>query len=156
MGVKNLLRTGQFFGLQYIYQTLTNSDGADPIDYPAIVENPAEFELVATDAATGKPVYFTKDDMKQDDYRAIMASCALPVMCRPISFHNETYFDGGLSDSVPIERAFAKGCDRVVVILSKPRSFVKQPEGFPWSGSLVNIKAIGTHKRLLLKQAQKI
>lgn len=28
MGVKNLLRTGQFFGLQYIYQTLTNSDGA--------------------------------------------------------------------------------------------------------------------------------
>ena len=76
MGVKNLLRTGQFFGLQYIYQTLTNSDGADPIDYPAIVENPAEFELVATDAATGKPVYFTKDDMKQDDYRAIMASCA--------------------------------------------------------------------------------
>ena len=99
-------------------------------DYPAIVENPAEFELVATDAATGKPVYFTKDDMKQDDYRAIMASCALPVMCRPISFHNETYFDGGLSDSVPIERAFAKGCDRVVVILSKPRSFVKQPEGF--------------------------
>ena len=78
---------------------------SDPIDYPAIVENPAEFELVATDAATGKPVYFTKDDMKQDDYRAIMASCALPVMCRPISFHNETYFDGGLSDSVPIERA---------------------------------------------------
>ena len=113
MGVKNLLRTGQFFGLQYIYQTLTNSDGADPIDYPAIVENPAEFELVATDAATGKPVYFTKDDMKQDDYRAIMASCALPVMCRPISFKDQTYFDGGLSDSVPIMRAFAKGCRHI-------------------------------------------
>lgn len=72
------------------------------------MENPAEFELVATDAATGKPVYFTKDDMKQDDYRAIMASCALPVMCRPISFKDQTYFDGGLSDSVPIMRAFAK------------------------------------------------
>ena len=53
---------------------------------------PAEFELVATDAATGKAAYFNKDDMKQDDYRAIMASCALPVMCRPISFHNENVF----------------------------------------------------------------
>lgn len=72
MGVKNLLRTGQFFGLQYIYATLTNSDGADPIDYPAIVANSAEFELVATDAATGKAAYFNKDDMKQDDYRAIL------------------------------------------------------------------------------------
>lgn len=130
MGVKNLLRTGQFFGLQYIYATLTNSDGADPIDYPAIAANSAEFELVATDAATGKAAYFNKDDMKQDDYRAIMASCALPVMCRPISFHDKTYFDGGLSDSIPVERAFRKGCDRVVVILSKPRSFVKQPEDF--------------------------
>ena len=79
MGVKNLLRTGQFFGLQYIYQTLTNSDGADPIDYPAIVENPAEFELVATDAATGKPVYFTKDDMKQDDYRASWQAVPCPL-----------------------------------------------------------------------------
>lgn len=30
------------------------------------------------------------------------------------------YFDGGLSDPVPIEKAFADGCDRVVLILTKP------------------------------------
>ena len=130
MGVKNLLRADSFLVFSMLSDT-ANSDGAGPIDYPAIVENPTEFELVATDAATGKPVYFTKDDMKQDDYRAIMASCALPVMCRPISFHNETYFDGGLSDSVPIERAFAKGCDRVVVILNKLLQFCKAAGRLP-------------------------
>lgn len=93
--------------------------------------NSAEFELVATDAATGKAAYFNKDDMKQDDYRAIMASCALPVMCRPIPFHDRTYFDGCLSASIPVERAFRKGCDRVVVILSKPRSFGKTAGRLP-------------------------
>lgn len=33
LSVRSLLRTGNLFGLEYIYGTLTNSDGADPIDY---------------------------------------------------------------------------------------------------------------------------
>lgn len=130
MGVRNFLRTGQFFGLQFIYATLTNSTGADPIDYPAIMANPSEYELVATDAETGEATYLNKYDLKQDDYTAIMASCALPALCRPVSYNGHLYYDGGVADSIPVERAFAQGCDRVVVVLSNPRSYVKQKEGF--------------------------
>lgn len=43
LSVRSLLRTGNLFGLEYIYGTLTNSDGADPIDYDAIMKNPANF-----------------------------------------------------------------------------------------------------------------
>lgn len=130
MGVRNFLRTGQFFGLQFIYATLTNSTGADPIDYPAIMANPSEYELVATDAETGEATYLNKYDLKQDDYTAIMASCALPALCRPVSYNGHLYYDGGVADSIPVERAFAQGCDRVVVVLSNPRGYVKQKEGF--------------------------
>ncbi len=38
LSVRSLLRTGNLFGLEYIYGTLTNSDGADPIDYDAIMK----------------------------------------------------------------------------------------------------------------------
>lgn len=130
MGVRNFLRTGQFFGLQFIYGTMTNSTGIDPIDYPAIMADPSEYELVATDAETGEATYFNKYDLKQDDYTAIMASCALPALCRPVSYNGHLYYDGGVADSIPVERAFAQGCDRVVVILNNPRSYVKQKEGF--------------------------
>lgn len=41
LSVHSLIRTGNLFGLQYIYGTLTNSDGKDPIDYDAIMKNPA-------------------------------------------------------------------------------------------------------------------
>lgn len=58
LSVRSLLRTGNLFGLQYIYGTLTNSDGADPIDYDAIMKNPAEFYMPATDALTGRAAYF--------------------------------------------------------------------------------------------------
>ena len=36
------------------------------------------------------------------------------------------YFDGALSDPVPIEKAFAEGCDRVVLILTKPAAIPRR------------------------------
>lgn len=128
-GPKSLLKTGDLFGLQYIYGTLTNSDGGDPLDFPALMKNPAQYYVVATHAETGKPVYFPKKSMRQDDYRHIMASCALPALCRPIKINGQHFYDGGVSDAIPVRRAIEDGCDQVVVILSKPRDFVKKPEG---------------------------
>ncbi len=129
-GLKSFLKTGNLFGLQYIYGELTNSDGKDPVDFKAIMENPAEYEIVATDARTGKAVYFDKSGMEQDDYRVVMASCAIPVVCRPVSIDGVPYYDGGIADAIPVKRAFEQGCDRIVVILSKPRDFVRKPQGF--------------------------
>ena len=128
-GIESLIKTGSFFGLDYIYSTLTNEDGADPLDFDAMEANPAEFEVVATDAETGHAVYFDKKDMRKNDYAEIKASCSLPVMSRPQVVNGREYFDGGVSDSLPIQRAWEKGVRRAVVIFSKPEGFIKQPEG---------------------------
>ena len=130
LSVRSLLRTGNLFGLQYIYGTLTNSDGADPIDYDVIMKNPAEFYMPATDAVTGKATYFSKYDIVRDNYRTIMATCALPGFCRPVSVNNHFYYDGGVADSIPVQHALDHGCEKTVVILSNPRDFVKQPEAY--------------------------
>lgn len=128
MGFRTFLKTGSFFGLEYIYATLTNSDGADPIDYQAILRNPAEFKVVATDAATGKPVYFDKTDAKIDDYRIFMASCAIPVASKPVKIGDRYYFDGGCSDPIPVRKALEDGCDKVVILLCRPKETVRTPE----------------------------
>ena len=129
-GAESLLKSGDLFGLDYIYSTITNSTGSDPLDWKAVEENPAEYEVVATNAQTGEPRYFDKSEMAQDDYTVIKASCALPAACKPRMVDGIPYYDGGVSDAIPVDRALSKGCDRVVVILSKPRTFVKKPEGF--------------------------
>ena len=128
-GVKSLLKTGNLFGLQYIYGDLTNSTGKDPLDFLAIMKNPAEYEVAATNAVTGKAEYFGKEDMKQDDYRPIMASSAIPAACLPVEINGVPYYDGGISDAIPVRRALEKGCDRIVVILSKQRDYVRKPQG---------------------------
>lgn len=128
-GLRSFLKTGDLFGLQYIYGTLTNSMGKDPLDFHTLKNNPAEYEVVVTNALTGKAEYFGKETMVQDDYRLIMASSAIPAACRPVELNDIPYFDGGLSDAIPVSRALEKGCDHLVVILSKMRDYVRKPQG---------------------------
>lgn len=125
---KKLLKTCNLFGLQYIYRTLTNSTGKDPLDFPTLKNKPAEYEVVIINALTGKSEYFGKETMVQDDYRLIMASSAIPATYRPLELDDIPYFDGGLLDAIPVSRTLEKGCDRLVVILSKMRDYVRKPQ----------------------------
>lgn len=128
-GLKAIINEKGLFGLDYIYQTISSDGGKDPFDYDSFMSSSCDYEAVVTNAATGRAVYLPKSAIRRNDYRAIMASSCLPVLCRPVMFEGEYYFDGGVSDSIPCDRAFAMGCDKIVVILSKPRNFVKEPEG---------------------------
>lgn len=127
MGAGNLLHTGSYIDLDYVYGTLSNTGGESPLDFPALMHHPADFFVVATRADTGEVCYFTKKDMAQDHYQILMASSCVPGVNRPYKIDGVPYFDGALSDPVPIENAFAEGCDRVVLILTKPAAIPRKP-----------------------------
>ena len=120
MGLETMKQTGSFIGLDYIYSTLSNSDGECPLDYDAMMASGIRFEIVATDARTGLPVYFSKEDMSRDRYDVIKASSCVPFVNKPYVIDGVPYFDGGISDPVPLDRAFAAGCDKVVLLLTRP------------------------------------
>lgn len=120
MGLDHLRKDGSFINLDYIYSVLSNSDGENPLDYDTMMSSPTAFEIVATNAVTGEPVYFNKKDMAKDCYDIIKASCSVPVVNKPYVVDGVPYYDGGISDPVPFKRAFEQGCDKVVVILTKP------------------------------------
>ena len=81
--------------------------------------------VVATDANTGEPHYFTKADLAQDRYDIFKASSAIPTICKPYPVNGVPYFDGALGDPIPVEKAMEWGCDRVVVILTKPEHVLR-------------------------------
>ncbi len=125
MGLGNFLLKKSFIDLDYVYGTLSNSGGENPLNYQALHENPMEIYIVATDAQTGQAKYFDKSDIKENNYDILKASCAIPFVCEPYSVNNTLYFDGGLSDPIPLEKAFELGCDKVVVILTKPENTIR-------------------------------
>ncbi len=114
------LKKGSFIGLDYVYSVLSNSDGDNPLDYAAFAASPIQVITIATDALTGRPTYFTKGNYGPDNYDVIKASCALPFFCKPYTVNGRAYYDGALGDPVPVKKALELGCDKLVLILTKP------------------------------------
>ena len=125
MSLKNFLFKKSYLDLDYVYGTLSNADGENPLDYQSIISSPTEFLAVATEAETGNVKYFDKSDLHQDDYSILKASSAIPFVCHPYEVNGVPYYDGALSDTVPIEKAFECGCDKVVLILTKPKNILR-------------------------------
>ncbi|MGI6721468.1 MAG: patatin-like phospholipase family protein [Anaerovoracaceae bacterium] len=123
MSVRNYFKKKAYIDMDYVYSVITNEDGEDPLDYDAFCANPCGFTVVATNADSGLPVYFDKADFARSDYFPLKASSCIPLLCKPEERDGIRYFDGGLSDPIPLKTALDAGCDKVVVILSRPRDF---------------------------------
>lgn len=128
MSIRNFLFKRSYIDMDYLYGTLSNSTGENPLDYPSLKKSSAELVVVATNAQTGKAVYFDKGDLKQDEYDILKASSSIPFVCKPYEIDGVLYYDGALGDPVPVEKAFQCGCDKVVVILSKPKDVIRSPK----------------------------
>lgn len=125
MSLNNLFRCGCFLDLNYIYKVLSNSGGEDPLDYETLCAYQGKAFIVATQKDNGMPHYFEKNDFLKDDYSILIASSAIPVVCKPCKIAQYFYCDGGVSDPVPIEKAIKEGCDKIILILTKPKDFRK-------------------------------
>lgn len=126
LSLHNCIKKGKLIDLDYIYSGISDSGGKDPLDFDAVMKSEKQFVAVATDALTGEPQYFGKNDMGFDDYTLLKASCCLPVVSgNPVVFRGRAYFDGGLADPVPYKKALADGCDRLIICLTLPLDYQK-------------------------------
>lgn len=125
MSFWNLIRKGSYVDMDYIYGKLSNSGGENPLDYEAFQNNQMEFYVVAANALTGQAHFFNKSDVRKDCYDILKASSSIPFVCKPYRINGIPYYDGALGDPVPVEKAFELGCDRVVLILTKPESVLR-------------------------------
>ena len=120
MSFDNVLKKKFYLDLDYVYGKLSNSNGEDPFDYDKFSENESEIYIIATNAKSGKPEYFYAGDMKKDNYWHLKASSCIPMICSPAIEKDNRYFDGGISDPIPLKFALEKGCEKIVVIWTKP------------------------------------
>ena len=125
MSLKNYIKEKNYVGLDYIYNVLSKENGELPFDYETYSKSKAELVIVATEAETGKPVYFTKKDISKNNYDVCAASSTLPVLNKPYEINGKLYFDGSISDPIPIEKCEEMGCDKIIIILTRPLNYRK-------------------------------
>ena len=127
MGVGNFLdrRNRSYFGLKFSYETIPNE--LLPFDYETFAAYPGTAEAVVTNLNTGRAEYL-EVPRKDEHFLLLQATCAIPLMFPVIHLDGQPYLDGGCADAIPWRHALEAGCDRVVVVLSKTRSYVRRPE----------------------------
>lgn len=124
---RSLLLTGDLYGAEFCYHRLPEE--LDVMDAKTYTEDPARFIVVCTDVNTGKPVYHDVPDLSYDSLEWMRASASMPLASRVVHVGGYDLLDGGISDSIPVQYALDQGYDRIVVVLTQPRDYVKQPAG---------------------------
>ena len=127
ISIRNLITTGSLFGMDFMFNKIPKE--LEPFDYDTYLENPCDFVIGVTDINSGQPVYFPKSSVTFEDASVLQASSSLPLVSKPVEYDGGLYMDGGIADPIPVKKAFEDGCDKVIVVLTRDRNFVKDPEG---------------------------
>ena len=85
-------------------------------------------EQVTTNCITGKAEYMIETQDFDRLLRICRASSSMPLLCPMVNIDDVPYLDGGLADSVPYEHAMEMGCEKLVVVLTRERGYVKTQE----------------------------
>lgn len=89
-------------------------------DYDRFLNSPIRWDMVVSNMRTGKAEYMHTDDKERS--RIIgKASCSIPALTSPVKIDEDYYLDGGICDSIPIQRALDEGYDRIVVVLTRKK-----------------------------------
>ncbi len=122
MGYRHFLskENKSYYNIDFIFNQLPNI--YVPFDYDAFKNYSGEIYAGVTSLDTGKCEYL-KVDGTDKKWTAITASCALPLMFPPVEYNGKLYFDGGISNPIPFEKALEDGCDKIIAVLTRPRVF---------------------------------
>ncbi|KRE27933.1 patatin [Mycobacterium sp. Soil538] len=102
------------------------------------------FECVAASIERAQEHWFGTGDLIEP----ILASCALPGVFPPVCIDGEHFVDGGLVNSIPLDRAVAHGADTVFVLHVGRLEEQLRPPRFLWEVGFVAFEISRRHRFL--------
>ncbi len=123
IGMKYLWTQHSILDREFLYEKIPNE--ILPFDYAACFANPMEFEMVTTTCLTGLPCYLSARNNPDRLLAIAKASSSLPYVCPIVWVDHRPMLDGGIIDSIPVERAMARGHAFNVVVLTRNRGYRK-------------------------------
>ncbi len=99
--------------------------------------------MVVTDAKTGKALYKKVDRCDKTEMEWMRASASMPIVSKPVCVDGYELLDGGVADSIPVQKMQELGFDKTVVILTQPRDYVKKKESADAAGESIASQVSG-------------
>ena len=123
MSLYNLVTTGNIVNEDFCFNEIPNI--LDDFNYASFKRSKGEFYAVVTNVNSGEAEYIKIEDCKRD-VQALRASGSMPFVSRPVEYNGQFYLDGGIADSIPIDKIMSMGLDKVIVVLTRPQGYRKK------------------------------
>ncbi|WP_294578505.1 patatin family protein [uncultured Thomasclavelia sp.] len=123
MGLHSLITTGNIVNKDFAYYQVPLK--LDPFDQETFAKSNIEFLATVTNLKTGQPEYI-KIINAYKQMEVFRATSAMPFVSKIVTINDQEYLDGGIADSIPIEKAKQLGYDKIIVILTRPIEYRKK------------------------------
>jgi NTE family protein len=111
----------------------------------ALIEDlPVRFECVAASIEAAAEHWFSSGSVVD----AILASAAVPGILPPVEVGGVHYIDGGIVNSIPVDRAVQLGASRIFVMHVGRLDRPLEPPRWPWEVALVAFEIARRHRFL--------
>ncbi len=122
IGFRNFIGSKSLFGLDFAYDELPNQ--LVPFDWDTYRRYEGKVLVGVTNALTGEGEFFDGQDLDAS-CTMLRATCAIPLLFPPITINGTPYYDGGLVNPIPFQKALDDGCDKLIIILTRPDDYRK-------------------------------
>lgn len=121
ISLKSLIKNGSIFDPNLLYERFP--DEIIPFDYDSYERNGATFEMVVTNCLTGRAAYLSEQHDRRRLIAIAKASSSLPFVAKVTMVDGLPMLDGGIVDSIPVQRAIETGHQLNVVVLTRNRGY---------------------------------
>ena len=121
IGIRHLVTQGCIFDRELLYDKFPNQ--LLPFDFDEYFKHAKGFEIVTTNCLTGKAMYLSETSDRQRSLDIVRAPSSLPYVSKIVTVDGIPMLDGGIIDSIPINRAIETGHEHNVVILTRNKDW---------------------------------
>lgn len=123
MSFKSLVKTGNVVNKEFAYYILPKR--LDIFDQEKFEKSNIDYYATVTNVDSGKAEYVRIDNVfEQMEY--LRASSAMPFLSEIIEINNKRYLDGGIADSIPVEKAKSMNFDKIILVLTRDENYRKK------------------------------
>lgn len=123
MGTSCLLKTGNIVSRDFSFYEVPYK--LDVFDEETYEKSNTDFYAGITNVDTGK-IEYVKIDNVFKQMEVLRATSAMPFVSKFVKLDENNYLDGGISDSIPVEKCKELGYDKIIVVLTRPIEYRKK------------------------------
>ena len=121
IGIRHLVTQGCIFDRKLLYDKFPNQ--YLPFDFDTFFNNQCTFEMVTTNCQTGQAMYLSEKHDRQRALDIVRASSSLPYVSKIVEVDGIPMLDGGIVDSIPVQRAIDTGHPFNVVVCTRNKGY---------------------------------